>query len=204
MNPKRFKLLPIRFFNDPEGGTGGAAPADPPTPTPAAPVAATPAEAGPIDGEESLGDPGKRALDSMKAKLNAEKVRRAAAESRAGDLEARLNARIIRSEVKAAAKGKLADPSDAFKFLDLAQFEVTDDGDIDEGAIASALDNLIKQKPYLSAPGAISEGDMGHGSRPDPTTPRQLSQSDLDSMTPEQIVEAQNAGQLNDLLSPSR
>src|SRR5690625_6678195 len=50
---------------------------------------------------------------------------------------AKANARIVRSEVKAAAAGKLADPSDAYKFLDLDQFEVDDDGNVDEDEIRS-------------------------------------------------------------------
>jgi len=57
----------------------------------------------------------------------------------------------VRAEVRAAAAGKLADPSDALRFLDLAQFEVGEDGDIDQDEIADAIDELLTQKPYLAA-----------------------------------------------------
>ena len=61
------------------------------------------------------------------------------------------NARVLRSEVKAAAAGRLADPADAHKFLDLSQFEVDSDGNVDEDEIAEAIEDLISKKPYLAA-----------------------------------------------------
>lgn len=73
--------------------------------------------------------------------------------------------RIIRSEVKAAAAGKLADPTDAIRMLDLSQFEVGDDGEVDEDAIGEAIDDLVKKKPYLAAQGGRrfqGSGDGGH------------------------------------------
>lgn len=75
------------------------------------------------------------------------------------------NDRIIRSEVKAAAAGKLADPADAIRLLDLTQFEVGDDGEVDEDAITEAIDDLVKKKPYLAAQGGRrfqGSGDGGH------------------------------------------
>ena len=75
------------------------------------------------------------------------------------------NDRIIRSEVKAAAAGKLADPADALRLLDLSQFEVDGDGEVDEDAINEAISDLIKKKPYLAAQGGRrfqGSGDGGH------------------------------------------
>jgi len=75
------------------------------------------------------------------------------------------NTRILRSEVKAAAAGKLADPADALRLLDLDQFDVGDDGEVDEDAINEAIVDLIKKKPYLAAQGGRrfqGGGDGGH------------------------------------------
>src|SRR5690606_40426318 len=49
---------------------------------------------------------------------------------------ARANERILRSEIKAAAAGKLADPEDALRYLDLAEFEVDESGNVDTSEIA--------------------------------------------------------------------
>src|SRR5690606_35597831 len=119
--------------------------------------------------DAALGDAGKKALDAMKAERKAAKDAAAAEKARADALQAKLdgkeaehaaaqekaatekaalakaNDRILRSEVKAAAKGVLADPADAYKFLDLNSFEVSDDGEVDEAAIATALKDLIEK-----------------------------------------------------------
>lgn len=82
----------------------------------------------------------------------------------------RANARIVRAEVKAAAGAKLADPEDAVRLLDLDQFNVDDEGDVDAKAVAAAIDELIKAKPYLAAAAGGKAGkngapDLGQGRR---------------------------------------
>ena len=130
-----------------------------------------------IDGEESLGDPGKRALDAMKAKWKAAEDRAKAAEAAAAEALAKAegkekeyaaeqerrkveqealskaNQRILKAEIRAQATAKLADPADALLYLDMSSFEVGDDGEVDAQAITAAIDNLIKSKPYLAAQG---------------------------------------------------
>lgn len=125
-------------------------------------------------GADELGDAGKQALDRMKAKLKTERERRIVAEAKANaapegdDVEkvrheaetaalAKANTRIVRAEVKAAAAGKLNDPTDALNFLDLSQFEVDDDGDVDTDEIAEAIAELVRTKPYLAAQGGTSK-----------------------------------------------
>lgn len=137
-------------------------------PTPAVPETAD--TDAPIEGEESLNDPGKQALDRMKAKLKAERTARLAAEAKLNEqapaddaeriqreAEARAtqkaNQRILSAEVRAAAAGKLSDPSDALTFIDLSQFDVDDDGEVDQGEIAAAIADLLTKKPYLAAQG---------------------------------------------------
>jgi hypothetical protein len=186
-------------------------------PTPAAPAT----DAAPADGETALGDAGKKALDAMKAERKTARDQAAAEKARADALQAKLdgkeaeyaaeqkseqaalakyNDKILKSEVKAAAKGVLADPADAYKFLDLSKFEVGDDGDVDEAAIAKALSDLIEKKPYLAAQGGTRfQGTADGGARNDAIKTSQLSKAELASMTPGEINKARREGRLRDL-----
>lgn len=74
------------------------------------------------------------------------------------------NARILRSEIRAAAAGKLADPADAHRFLDLDQFEVNDDGEVE--GVEDAIAQLIKDKPYLAAEKPARFEGHGDGGKP--------------------------------------
>lgn len=69
-------------------------------------------------------------------------------------------ARLVRAEVRAAGAKKLADPSDAIGLLDLDSF-VDDKGEVDTKAITSAIDALVKSKPYLSAKPGNGSGEGG-------------------------------------------
>lgn len=173
-------------------------------------------------GAEALGDAGKQALDRMKARLKSERERRRSAETELGELKAkssntddpdtiraeadkaataRANARIVRSEVKAAAVGRLADPKDALVFIDLAKFEVDEDGEVDEEEVREALDDLLSKKPHLAAATAKRfQGTGDGGARKGSAGPAQLTENDVKKMTPEQIDEAHRKGQLRDYL----
>jgi hypothetical protein len=179
------------------------------------------------NGEAVLGDAGKQALDRMKAERKAARDEAAAAKAERDALQAKLdgkeaeftaaqeaqrikdeaisaaNRRILNSEVKAAAKGVLADPQDAYKFLDLDSFEVDADGNVDETAISSAIADLIKSKPYLAAQGSRFQGSADGGARNDATKVAQLGQADMNRMTVDQIAEAEAKGQFDDLLGRS-
>jgi hypothetical protein len=178
--------------------------------------------------EDALGDPGKKALDAMKVKWQAERTKRTDIEAKLaaalaakkpadGDDELaqarqkavddaigtamkKANARILASEIKAAAAGKLANPALALKLLDLSKFEVDDDGNVDAEEISDAIADLIKNEPYLAAQGRKFQGDADAGPRTGAKT-AQLSEADVKKMTPEQIVEAQSKGLLADYLA---
>jgi hypothetical protein len=179
------------------------------------------------DGADQLGDPGKKALDAMKSKWRTERDKRQQLEQQLAaknapdgdgqDAEAirrqaeqaatqKANARILRAEVRAAAAGKLADPADAHKFLDLDQFEVDEDGNIDADEVAEAIDDLIKSKPYLAAQGGKPRfhGTADSGARKGKSRPTQLSRADLKRMSPEDIVKAKQEGRLDDALGINR
>jgi hypothetical protein len=96
-----------------------------------------------------------------------ERVRAETIEAARREAMAGANERIIRSEVRAVAGGKLADPEDAIRLLDLDAFEVGDDGEVDAKAIDRAVGQLLKDKPYLSADMANfrKRGDADQGAR---------------------------------------
>lgn len=177
--------------------------------------------------EAELGDKGKQALDRMKAKWQAERDKRTELEAElanakkpaAGEDElanarqqavddaikaatSKANDRIVRSEIRAAATGKLANPALALKLLDLSQFDVDDDGNVDADEINDAIAELIKKEPYLAAQGRRFQGDADAGprNRDQGQKPPQVTEEQLKSMTPDQIVTAQKEGRLVDLL----
>lgn len=88
--------------------------------------------------------------------------------------EERVNARIVRAEVKALAADSFADPADAHLYLDLTDFDVDDDGDVDEAEIKKALADVLRKKPHLAKKGKAPKSDPSQGSRggskPDPGT----------------------------------
>ncbi len=169
------------------------------------------------DGADELGDKGKRALDAMKLKLKTERTRRREAEAKLKPADgadadqiqaqadaaatAKANGRILRSEIKAAATGKLINPKDALTFIDLDQFEVDEDGQVDEDEITDAIEDLLKERPYLAAATAKRfQGTGDGGAARKAGRPKQLTKQDLKTMTPEAIDQARIDGRLDDLM----
>lgn len=70
-----------------------------------------------------------------------------AAEERANQLLKRA----IRSEIKALAADKFADPDDPGGFLDVTRY-ASADGEVDTAAIVADLDDLLARKPHLGKP----------------------------------------------------
>jgi len=180
-----------------------------------------------VEDEKPLGEAGQKALDAMKAERKAAReesralkaelekfkseaalkdkpaeeqaLEAARAEARA-EANGKANDRILRSELKAAATGKMADPTDAALYLDLSTFDVSDDGDVDSDALAEAIADLIARKPHLGvAKQNRFDGGADQGAKGKDSKPAQLTQADLARMSPAEIVKAQNAGQLDQL-----
>lgn len=115
---------------------------------------------------------------------------------------AKANQRILKAEVRAAAKGKFRDVSDAFANLDLSEFDVSDDGEVDSEAIEAALDDILSRKAYLGADEAPKpkrfEGSADQGTTSG-SADRQWTKADLEKATPQQIVAADSKGLLANL-----
>lgn len=171
------------------------------------------------DDVDQLGEAGKKALDAWKkrAKLAEAKLAKAGAGPSSQNrkeastlsefeksLETKANARIVRSEIRAAAAGKLADPKDALIHLRdrLDQFEVDANGEVDSEEVADAITKLLEEKPYLAAATAKRfQGTGDGGAARKAGGVKQVTEAELKTMTPDQIVKAQNEGRLSDLLS---
>lgn len=99
--------------------------------------------------------------DEIRAKLSTldDDTSRATREAEA-EVARRFGERIVRTEVRALAKDYLADPEDALAFLDLKQFEVDDEGEVDRKAIERELKALAGRKPHLARRDDDDEGTV--------------------------------------------
>lgn len=124
------------------------------------------------DNEKAIAEAEKRGRDSALASMRVE---------------------IAESKLRAAATGKVNDIDALMELVDVSRF-VTADG-VDDNAIAATVEKFTKVAPAPTAPkfGSVEMGPQGD-------RPRQLGEADLARMTPEQIVDARQSGQLNDLL----
>lgn len=220
--PSLLALRGIRLLEGEDGaGAGDDSDDDLDDLDPGAPPADEDADSDP-EGADQLKDAGKQALQRMKDRLKAERAKRVQAEKdlaaarapKGDDADAdsirtqaetaatqRANARIVRADVRAAAAGRLSDPSDALRYIDLEQFDVDDDGATDEDAIREAVDDLLEHRPYLAAQGQRRHGDGGNGPRGTSRPKPQLTREELKRLSPQERLDAQKDGQLADLLS---
>jgi len=149
----------------PAGGPPAVPPVTPPVEPPAPPVevrdptALLNAYNAEKDKRKALADEARtanEALAALQAKVagtEAEHAASVAAKKVQDEALDKANTRIKKAEVRAAATGKLADPADALVYLDLSKIEVGEDGEVDSKAVNAAIDDLIKNKPYLAAQG---------------------------------------------------
>ena len=147
-----------------------------------------------------------KALNALKAELALkdkpaeEQALEAARNEARTEATTKANERIVRAEVKAAATGKVKNPALALKLIDTSGIDVDDDGEVDSDAVNQAITDLLTEYPELAADGSKFTGSADQGAKGKPSKPAQLSEQDLTSMTPEQVVAARKSGQLNTLL----
>jgi hypothetical protein len=176
-----------------------------------------------IDGQEALGDAGKKALDAMKAERNAARAAKAALEAElkalkdaaalkdkpadeqererirqeaSAEATAKANQKLVNAELKAAATGKLANPELVQKLIDTSAISVDANGDVDAEAVVDAITDLLTKYPSLAAQGGTRQFDSGRGKQ---APAGQLTQADLKNMSPEAIVKAEAEGRLDRL-----
>ncbi|MFC9191443.1 hypothetical protein [Streptomyces cyaneofuscatus] len=169
-------------------GPEGAKPADAdPAKAPGNGPSVDPAK--PAEGEDQLGDAGKKALtterdarkaaekDRDEALAEVKRLQRTNAAVKGTDLEAvkaeiraEFATQIAETAIKAEAKGRLHDPADALLYIKAAETS-------GEEAIKAAVDQLLKDRPYLAAGESEPKpwGDVGGGktpsTEPEPASP---------------------------------
>lgn len=118
-------------------------------------------------------------------------ARREAEAAATATVSAAASAALARQALLAEAKGRLADPSDAAAFLDVADFKVGADFTVDPAAIAAAVTELLGRKPHLAVK-APATGEPG------PVVPAAgIGQGVREKDTPslqDQIADAEKAG----------
>jgi hypothetical protein len=144
-------------------------------------------------------------LDALKAQIAAkdkpadeqelDRVKREALQ----EASTKANDRILRSEIRAAAAGKLADPADAVLYLDLKEFEVGDNGDVDTAAIEDAISDLLTRKPHLAATSGKRFGNVNQSPKA-PSKPGQLTRAEYNALSREDRRKARDEGRVNNLL----
>lgn len=130
------------------------------------------------DREKAQRDLKKAQKDAKKSRdANAteeEKKLNAAKDEAAKEATKAAEGKIVRASIKAVAASKMANPSLAVKLLDAEDFEVDDDGDVDEDKIDAAIDKLIEENPELALGkskekkrSSIDSGKKGGDGKPD-------------------------------------
>jgi hypothetical protein len=190
-------------------GDSAEAPAPEATPTapevrdPAALLSAYEAEKGKRKEADKASRDLQAKIDALQAKVDGKEAEHAERQRLQAEVDARYNEKIRKAEVRAAAAGRLSDPADALRFLDMSEIEVNSDGEVDSTAVAAAIDDLIAKKPYLAAQGGSRfKGTADGGARNDASRPSQLTKADMARMSPEEIDAAHNEGRFTSLLGP--
>jgi hypothetical protein len=120
----------------------------------------------------------------------------------AAEATTKANDRIVRAEIRAAAANRVKNPALAVKLIDASAIEVDDDGEVDADALASAIDTLLTDYPELAAT-APGFGSADQGAKGRAAAPKQLTDYDLEQMSPAEINKARREGRLDKLLGKS-
>ncbi len=138
--------------------------------------------------------------EGQKSELQKAQDKLAEAEQARKAAEDRALAAIRKSAVVAAAtKAGAVDPDAVLALLPMDKVTVADDGLVT--GVEEAVKVLLEAKPYLvGKPSTPTPGGADGGTRNTVPPGQQLTRDDLKRMSPEQIVEAEAKGQLNDLL----
>lgn len=135
-----------------------------------------------------------------KSRTEGEKAVEAARKEGFTEAQQKANDRYLKAKVHALAAKDLADPADAVRLLDLAQFKPDADGEFDDAAIKAAVGQLMKDKPYLAAKPSGFQGSGDGGARTGGSRPAQVTDAELKTMNAKQILKARQEGRLDSLL----
>lgn len=175
-------------------GTAAAPSVEGAPPVEAAPAPSEPQQQSPATGDEGLSEGGQKALaaereaartarrEAATLKRELEQLQRAqmsdterkiaeTRESTAAEVRAEFGQRLAKSSLVAAAATAGAELGDLLEYIDLKRF-VADDGEVDEKAVANAVDKLPRKQvaatsfdggPRAGAPSKVNMDDMIRG-----------------------------------------
>ena len=93
---------------------------------------------------------------------------------RDAEILSKANTRVIKASIKALAAKEFSDPEDAVLNLKVSDYEVDDDGNVDEKAVRRDLEALLKRKPHL---GSVSKKvDFEGGARRTSSAPQSMNE----------------------------
>lgn len=117
---------------------------------------------------QELGVKGPDEVRSRIAALSTEQEKYAASiDQIRNEVTGKANARIVSAEIRAIAATDFADPMDAVLNLKASDYEVGEDGSVDERRIKSDLAELLNRKPHLAKVSRNVDFEGGpRGSRP--------------------------------------
>jgi hypothetical protein len=135
--------------------------------------------------------------DKEPAEQALEQARREARE----EAQTAFNQRLVQAELKAALAGKVNNPALALKVIDQSEIDVDANGEVDAQSVTDAIESALSQYPELKPVDSKKFGGTAdQGTKGKATRPQQLTREDIKSLTPEQVVAAEAAGQLDNLL----
>lgn len=107
--------------------------------------------------------------DDQGDQVDADKIRREAEQAAAE----KANARLVRAEVRAIAAETFTNPTDALHNLNLDDYEVDEDGELEDvDAVKSALADVLRKNPHYAKKGRGPKPDPSQGqggsTKPDP------------------------------------
>jgi hypothetical protein len=135
--------------------------------------------------------------DKEPAEQALEQARREARE----EAQTAFNQRLVQAELRAALAGKVNNPALALKVIDQSEIDVDVNGEVDPQSVTDAIESALSQYPELKPVDSKKFGGTAdQGTKGKATRPQQLTREDIKSLTPEQVVAAEAAGQLDALL----
>jgi hypothetical protein len=99
-----------------------------------------------------------------------DKARREAVKEATAEVTSGFQQRVLKSEIRAQAAGRFADPDDAVRLLDLDDDIFDGEGEVQTSALKKALDDLLERKPHLAAERQQQVGDVDAGKGEGPTS----------------------------------
>lgn len=113
---------------------------------------------------------------------------------------AKANERVAKAELRAAAAGKVSNLTALTRLVDVSKIDVDEDGNPSPEDIEDAIASFLTDFPEFAADKSKFPGTADQGTKGKQSTKAQLTREQLKSMTPDQVLKAQDEGLLKNVL----